>query len=68
MPKLAHSEGLDPRVSEPEDPNCWLSLVKVEEVCRWERGLPEQLYDLRNSEDHISNHSSLPMGEKVEAN
>ena len=40
MPKLPHSKGLDQRVSEPEDLSRWLSLVKVEEGCRWERGLP----------------------------
>lgn len=68
MPKLPRSKGLDQRVSELQTWSCVLVLVKVEGGAGETGGLPKQNYYFSNSKNHTSNHSSLQMGERVEAN
>ena len=67
MPKVPQSKGLDQRVSEPQTWSCVLVLVKVEGGAGGTGGLPKQNY-FSNSKNHTSNHSSLQMGERAEAN
>lgn len=68
MPRLPHSKGLDQRVSEPEDLELLAQPGEGGRGVQVGKGVTEQHYDFRKSKDLISNHSSLQMGERVEAN
>ena len=68
MLKLPQSKGLDQRVSETQAWSCVLVLVKVEGGAGGTGGLPKQNYYFSNSKNKTSNHNSLQMRERAEAN